>query len=304
MTIDTNRLLNWPFEERVQTYTERDSMLYALSVGLGSDPLDRSQLKFVYERDLVALPTMAMILGWPGLWFSDPATGIDAATVVNGGQELVLHAPLPVAGTVRSQTRVTGLIDRGEGRGAIIHLERTVADQGSGRHMATVSTTLVCRNNGGFGGPTGVAPSAHAIPERKPDHVVDLPTLPQAHLLYRLNGDHHPLHADPEFARSVGFARPILHGLGTFGIAGHALLKAACGYDPRRLVGMGARFSAPFFPGETLSVELWQDASKLAYRAWVRARNAKVLDSGHATLADALASASGQKQTPHPGGKI
>lgn len=304
MTIDTHRLLNWPFEERVQTYTERDTMLYALSVGLGSDPLDRSQLKFVYERDLVALPTMAMILGWPGLWFSDPATGIDAANVVNGGQDLILHAPIPAAGKVRSQTRVTGLIDRGSGRGAIIHLERLVADQASGSRMATVSTTLVCRNDGGFGGPTGAAPSAPAIPEREPDHVVDLPSLPQAHLLYRLNGDHHPLHADPEFARSVGFARPILHGLGTFGIAGHALLKAVCGYEPRRLVGMGARFSAPFFPGETLSVELWQDGSKLTYRAWVRARNAKVLDSGHATLDDALASASGQKQTPHLGGKV
>ncbi len=297
--IDTNRILSWPFEERVQTYTERDSMLYALSVGLGGDPMNRSQLKFVFERDLVALPTMAMILGWPGLWFCDPATGIDAATVVNGGQDLVLHAPLPVAGTVRSQTRVTGLIDRGEGRGAIISLERTVAEQASGRRMATVSTTLVCRNNGGFGGPTGVAPPAHAIPERKPDRVIDLPTLPQAHLLYRLNGDYHPLHADPEFARSVGFARPILHGLGTFGIAGHALLKAACDYEPRRLAGMGARFSAPFFPGETLSVEIWQDGMTLAYRAWVRAREAKVLDNGHATIVDGLVPAIGGNLPRH-----
>ena len=297
--IDTNRLLNWAFDERVQTYTERDTILYALSVGLGGDPLDPSQLKFVYERDLAALPTMAMILGWPGLWFSDPATGIDAANVVNGGQELVLHAPIPVSGTVRSQTRVTGLIDRGAGRGAIIQLERMITDQANGTHMATVRTTLICRNDGGFDGPTGEAPAAPKFPERQPDHVVELPTLLQAHLLYRLNGDHHPLHVDPAFARSVGFARPILHGLGTFGVAGHALLKAACGYEPRRLTAMGARFSAPFYPGETLSVEIWQDGSKLVYRAWVRARNAKVLDSGHATV-DVSSATSGDANTDAP----
>jgi acyl dehydratase len=303
--IDSNRLLNWAFEERVQTYTQRDTILYALSVGLGGDPLDPLQLKFVYERDLVALPTMAMILGWPGLWFSDPATGIDAANVVNGGQELILHAPIPVAGTVRSQTRVTGLIDRGTGRGAIIQLERVVADQASGERMATVRTTLICRNNGGFGGPAGEAPAAPVFPERQPDHVVELPTLPQAHLMYRLNGDHHPLHVDPVFARSVGFERPILHGLGTFGIAGHALLKAVCGYEPRRLRGMGARFSAPFYPGELLSVEIWQDGAKVLYRAWVRARNAKVLDSGHATI-DVAGTVSGDANTGAPtipGGK-
>ena len=306
MTIDTNRLMNWAFEERVQTYTERDTMLYALSVGLGGDPLDRSQLKFVYERDLVALPTMAMILGWPGLWFADPATGIDAANVVNGGQQLILHGPIPVAGSVRSKTRVTGLIDRGAGRGAIIQLERVIVEQSSGRPMATVHTTLICRNNGGFGGPAGAPPPAVLIPEREPDRVVDLPTVPQAHLLYRLNGDHHPLHVDPEFARSVGFPRPILHGLGTFGIAGHALLKAFCDYEPSRLAGMGARFSAPFFPGETLSVELWRDGSDVRFRAWVRDRNAKVLDSGHATLGAAVA-APGQPEamnTATHGGRV
>ncbi|MBM3347791.1 MAG: 3-alpha,7-alpha,12-alpha-trihydroxy-5-beta-cholest-24-enoyl-CoA hydratase, partial [Betaproteobacteria bacterium] len=91
MSLDPDRILNWPFEEREQAYNERDTMLYALSVGLGSDPASPAQLRFVTERNLAALPTMAMILGWPGLWFADPATGIDATAVVNGGQGLVLH---------------------------------------------------------------------------------------------------------------------------------------------------------------------------------------------------------------------
>jgi acyl dehydratase len=290
MSLDPHRILNWPFEERVQTYTARDTMLYALSVGLGADPVSLQQLRFVTERNLAALPTMAMILGWPGLWFADRATGIDATTVVNGGQGLVLHERIPAEATVRSQTRVTGLIDKGAGRGALIYLERTIVDHASGRRLATVSTTLFCRNDGGFGGSGGLVQAEPRVPDREPDLTVDLPSLPQSHLLYRLNGDHHPLHVDPEFARSVGFPGPILHGLCTFGMAGHALLQAVCGYEPRGLTSLRARFSAPVFPGETLTVGIWREDAAVSYRAWVRARNSIVLDNGHATIGNHRAS--------------
>ncbi|MBM3560737.1 MAG: MaoC family dehydratase [Alphaproteobacteria bacterium] len=196
----------------------------------------------------------------------------------------MLHDEIPAAATVRSRTRVTSLIDKGPGRGALIGLERTVVEHASGRRLATISTTLFCRNDGGFGGAAAAARAEPGIPDREPDLIVDLPSLPQAHLLYRLNGDHHPLHVDPEFARSVGFPGPILHGLCTFGMAGHALLQAVCSYEPRRLTAMRARFSAPFFPGETLSVGIWRGDASVSYRAWVRARNSIVLDNGHASI--------------------
>ena len=284
MTIDIDRLLNWQFGECVQTYNVRDTMFYALSIGIGGEPQNQSQLKFVYEDRLVALPTLPMILGWPGLWFSDPATGIDASAVVNAAQALVVQAPVPVAGTIRSQTRIVNVFDRGAGRGALIHLERQIRDHTRDCLIATVRSSLLCRRDGGFGGPPEPHGPITAIPDREPDHVVELPTLPQAHLLYRLNGDFHPLHVDPDAARSAGFSGPLLHGLATFGIAGYALLKTICHHQPERLRAIGMRFSAPFFPGETLAVELWRHGTEVSFRAWARERNVKVLDRGFASV--------------------
>ena len=88
-------------------------------------------------------------------------------------------------------------------------------------------------------------------------------------LIYRLSGDTNALHADPEFAKAAGFPRPVLHGLATFGVAGHALLKAVCGYDPARLTAMAGRFSAPVFPGETIRTEIWRDGGVVSFRARV-----------------------------------
>ncbi|MFM8556165.1 MAG: MaoC/PaaZ C-terminal domain-containing protein [Betaproteobacteria bacterium] len=285
MTINADQLLNWTFEECIQTFTVRDTLFYALSLGVGSDPYNRSHLKFVYEEGLVALPTLPMILGWPGLWFSDPATGIDASAVVNVGQTLIVHSPCPVAATVSAQTRIVAVYDRGAGRGALVHLERLIRDQRTQGPIATVRSALLCRNDGGFGGIAEPARSYEALPARAPDQRVERATLAQAHLLYRLNGDRHPLHVNPDFARSAGFSGPILHGLATFGMVGHALVQAVCGDQPERRRELRARFSAPFFPGETLSIELWQDGARVMFNAWSRERRCKVLDQGYALVA-------------------
>jgi hypothetical protein len=68
MPIDRDRLLAWPFEEVEQRYDERDTILYALGIGLGAEPSDPRQLRFVYEQGLQALPSMGVILGYPGFW--------------------------------------------------------------------------------------------------------------------------------------------------------------------------------------------------------------------------------------------
>ena len=72
-----------PVDIRV-SYGERECILYALGIGMGMDPLDPGELKFVYERaGLEAFPTMAVVLGWPGR-MTDPALGIDERLVVAG----------------------------------------------------------------------------------------------------------------------------------------------------------------------------------------------------------------------------
>lgn len=284
MPIHYEKLLNWKIPEAEQRLTRRDTILYALGVGLGSDPCDADQLKFVYEDGLRALPTMAIVLGYPGPWHAHPDTGITRSHVVHGEQGFRIHRPLPVEGTVIGLTRVTGVFDKGKDKGALVMTECAVRDKARGEVICTLTSTSFCRADGGFGGPAGPVKPPHALPEAPPRFMCDLPTLPQAALIYRLSGDYNPLHVDPAYARKAGFEMPILHGRCTFGIAGHAILKTLCGYDPSRLVAMEGRFSAPVYPGETIRTEMWRDGNVVSFRSTVPARGVTVLNNGRAEI--------------------
>jgi acyl dehydratase len=278
--IDPEKLGAWPIPTIRQSLTERETILYALSVGLGADPMDREQLRFVWERGLQALPSMAVVLGYPGFWLKDPATGVDAVRLVHGEQGLTLHRPLPASGEVLGVSRVTGLVDRGAGKGALLYSERVIADARTGDKLATLESTTFLRGDGGFGGASGPVKPPHPEPECAPDLALDLPTRPEQALLYRLNGDDNPLHVDPDTAATAGFERPILHGLCSFGVVGHALLRALCGYDPARFGQMSLRFSAPVFPGETIRTEIWHEEGGAAFRARAVERDRVVVSNG------------------------
>jgi acyl dehydratase len=281
MTIDYDTLLNWPFPEIEQTYTEKDSILYALGVGLGNDPLDERQLRYVFEEpELIALPTMAAVLGTPGFWLREASTGVTWETLLHGEQGIELHRPLPSAATVVAQTRVTDILDKGEGRGALIYTERHIQNRNTGESLATLTSTTVARSDGGFGGPSVTQPRPHPLPDRPADRVCDLTSVPQAALIYRLSGDPNPLHASPEVARSAGFDAPILHGLCTLGIAGHAVLKSCLDYEAQRFHSMQLRFSAPVYPGETIRTEMWLEGNNISFRAIAIERNIVVLNNG------------------------
>jgi acyl dehydratase len=284
MGIDVDKLLNWPFEELRHEYSVRDTILYALGLGLGSDPLDEEQLRFVYEKDLRALPTIAVVLAYPGFWLREPGTGVNWKKILHGEQGIVWHAPIPAAAAVVGRTRVTDIIDKGVDKGSLLFSERVVRDDKTGDKLVTLSGTTLMRGDGGFGGPAKEAPKPHAIPQRAPDAVCDLATAPNTALIYRLSGDYNPLHADPEVARAAGFPRPILHGLCSLGVAGHALLKTVAGYDPARFKSMRLRFTSPVFPGETIRTEMWIDGSFVSFRARVVEREAVVLDNGFAEI--------------------
>jgi len=284
MAIDFDTLMNRDFPTVEQRWGPRDAMLYALGVGLGADPLDRGQLRFVYEEGLRVLPTMAAILAYPGLWIREPDTGLDWEHALHSEQGVEFLRPLPVEGAVTAKTRVTGIVDKGPGRGALIYTERTGVDMATGEALFRVFHTTFARRDGGFGGPDGPVRAPHPVPERAPDMVCDLPTFPQQALLYRLNGDPNPHNADPDAAAAAGFPRPILHGLCTYGVAGHAVLRTCCGYDPARLAALHVRLSAPVFPGETIRTELWRDGGTVAFRSTALERGAVVLNNGRADL--------------------
>jgi acyl dehydratase len=286
MAINYDRLKNWPFTDVEHGYRAKDTILYALGVGFGADPIDRDQLRFVYEDGLKALPTMATVLAYPGQFAKHPESGIDWKRVVHGEQSVVIHQPLPAAGTVVGRTVIEEIVDKGAGKGALLYSRRDVRDKETGELLASLRSTSFLRGDGGFGGPSGPTRPVHALPEHAPDIVCDIATLPQAALIYRLSGDYNPLHADPEVATAAGFPRPILHGLCTFGVAGHALLRTLCGYDPTRLRRIEARFSAPVFPGETVRTEIWREGQgRAGFRCRVAARDAIVINNGLAEFA-------------------
>ena len=292
MAIDYDKIMNWPFEEVEQSYTEKDAILYALGVGLGNEPTNPDQLKFLYENDpdFQVLPTMAIVLAGPGFWVQNPESGINWKTILHGEEGMVLHQPLPKSGTVIGKTRVTEILDKGEGKGALIYTERTLKDKGSGDLLATLHRTSFARSDGGFGGSPGPQPQPHPIPEREPDDVVDVPTHVGAALLYRLSGDYNPLHADPEVASSAGFERPILHGLGSLGFAIHALLKQHRDSDANSLRSLNIRFSKPVLPGQTIRVESWREGNDdqgdelISFRARLVETDAVVLNNGRLSL--------------------
>jgi len=287
--IDYEKTRAWQSDVIRHTYTHKDSILYALGVGVGSDPLDPAQLRFTYEKDLVVLPSLASVLASPGFWPRDcRELGINFTKLVHGEQHVTLHAPLPPAATVLGKSRVTRIVDKGEAKGAVVHMEKTLTDAANGQLLATTEQVLFLRGDGGFsargGGDAPAAPLPNT-PETSPDLVLELPTRPDAALLYRLSGDLNPLHVDPDVATQAGFSRPILHGLATFGMACHGLVKGFCDYDPSRLKSIRARLSSPVYPGETLRLEAWQlDDTMLAFRGRLRERDVTVLSHGRAQL--------------------
>lgn len=286
MPLDPDALLNRPPLLTHQRYGPKDVILYAVGVGAGTpDATDPDELRFVYERSLSVLPTMAIVLAAPPFWLDDPALGITWRKALNAGQELLLHAPLPVSGTVTTEMRIDALRDKGPEKGAVMLSSRRLRDE-AGQLLATISQTHLLRGDGGFGGHEPPKRAQTPIPARAPDIAIDLPTRPEQALIYRLCGDLNPLHIDPAVARSAGFERPILHGSCTFGIAGRALLRAVAGNRPERLRRLAARFSRPVLPGDTIRTEIWREAERLRFRARAVERDVVVLDDGSAEVVD------------------
>lgn len=268
--------------DRPFSHTDRDTMLYALAAGMGRDPLDTAELPFVFEgAGLKAMPSMAAVLTRSPLARTLP---IDMTMLLHGEQRLEIHQPVPPAANILASTRITEIIDKGAGKGALIYDETIARDADSGEPLYTVRATLFARGDGGFGGPPSTPPTPHAIPARAPDIVHITQTRPDQALLYRLCGDRNPLHADPALAVRAGFPVPILHGLCTYAIACRAVLASVCDFDPARIRTFDLRFTSPVLPGDTLETDIWIDGDTISFRCRVPARNVVAIDNGRSDL--------------------
>ena len=282
MALNYEKLMAYRPADIRASYGPRDCMLYALGIGIGMDPLDLGQLKFVYEKNLAAFPTLATTLGWMGR-LTDPVFGIDERMVVLADQRVVLHRPLAAEGTLISRPYVKEIIDKGEGNAALIQIARDLMLE-DGTLVATVEGSTLARKHGGFGGKVTQSPIPPAIPDRNPDATCDLPTPPNLALIFRLTGYTNPLHIDPVRAKVAGFPRPILHGMAGFGVAAHAILRTLADYQPENLASIEARFARPIFPGETVRTEMWQNGSEIAFRCRTVERGEVAIDNGLARL--------------------
>ena len=265
-------------------YSDKDAMLYALSVGAASDPCDPRELRFVFEKDLSVLPTIAAVLAHPGAWIANPCFGVNYPKLLHGEQQLIVHRPLAPAGEIDASYRLAAVVDKGEGKGALVHFEKQLHDAASSELLCTVWSTLFLRGDGGAGS-FGIPPEPLPVtPEVPLERLDELKTSIGSALLYRLNGDRNPLHADPAAAAEAGFDRPILHGLCTYGVVGFLLVRSVCNHDPSRLLSLGARFSSPVFPGETIRLEAARRSDEVYFRASVAERNEVVLSQGFARV--------------------
>jgi acyl dehydratase len=272
------------FASRRLSYTDKDTILYALSVGAGENPVDAQELGLVYEKNLHALPSFAAVLAHPGAWIANPRFEVNFLKLLHGEQNLIVHRPLPAQGEIEATYGVTAVVDKGEGKGALVYFEKKLADAASGELLCTVTSTLFLRADGGCGS-FGTAPAPLPVaPQAIREVIGEVATTPRSALLYRLNGDLNPIHVDPQASAKAGFDRPILHGLCTYGAVGYILTRHACGYDPSRLKSLGVRFSAPVFPGETIRVEGVRTPQGVHFQAVVPARSQVVLSQGYAAI--------------------
>jgi len=265
------------------SYTERETILYALSVGMGRDPVDRRELPYVSEHgeSLCTMPTLATVLV-PEMF--PVGLGWDYSQILHSEQRLRLFRPLPPAADLLINKRVLDVFDRGPKLGALVLLEAEGRLAKDDTALFSMGCTIVALGDGGFGGPRGKGIPPHRTPRRDPDLSCDIETRADQALLYRLTGDRNPLHADPAAAAALGFERPILHGLCTFGIACKAILQTICDYDYTLIEEFDARFSSPVVPGDTITTDMWQEGNVVSFSCSVKERDAEVLRNGKCVL--------------------
>jgi acyl dehydratase len=284
MSVTLDRLIAQRACDVPYAYTERDSMLYALAIGMGRDPLDEIELDFVYERRgrLRCVPTQAVTVARHNLIFE---IGMRVEQFLHADQLLTLHRPLPTACELFADHEVVSVLDKGADRGILVRTLSRVRDRATDEPLFDLDNLYYCRGDGGIGsaGPAPVPPPR--LPDRPPDLVRITETDANQALLYRLTGDRNVIHADPKIAREMGFARPILHGSATLGMACKAILASVCDHDPARIRSFGTRFSAVVYPGDRLATDIWLDGGQVSFRCRVPERDVTVLDQGRCTLA-------------------
>jgi acyl dehydratase len=275
MAIDPKKALGHELPVSRGSWGPDQVILYHLGVGAGNPPTDPNELEYTYEKSLKVLPSFGVIPVFASMGGLGQVPGLqfNFAMLLHGEQDLTVHRPIPTSAQIESRPRVAEIWDKG--KAALVVLEVESKDD-SGQPLFTNRFSLFLRGEGGFGGEPGPK-AGNQAPERKPDGEVEVPTLPQQALLYRLSGDRNPLHADPEFAKMAGFDKPIIHGLCSYGITCKAVVDHVLGGDVGKVARYQARFAGVAWPGETYVVSWWKEGDRVLVATRSKERGAPII---------------------------
>lgn len=282
--IDVDEGLGFEFPERSTTYTERDLALYALGIGAADDPLDDSELQYVYEMHgqgfkpfptYAVIPALTLVMDMAKEGIQPPGMNYGLDKILHGEQYTEVMRPLPPNAKLTHKAKIADIWDKG--KHALVVTEVDTLDE-DGDLLAKNRITTLVRGAGGWGGDRGPTEETNVPPDRAPDKVVEQKIDANQALLYRLSGDWNPLHADPGMAQAFGFEKPILHGLCTYGFAARHVVNAFAGGDPRKFKSIEVRFADSVFPGETLVTQMWKESdNRVVFQCKVKERDADVV---------------------------
>jgi acyl dehydratase len=207
--------------------------------------------------DVPGGPVFAVVPVWATIAPASRAVASEEARkrVVHYEQDMLLHLPIEPGMKLVSRATPVALLARPNGTSLVIRTE-THTDGG-----ALVNEQYVTEFFRGIEAEEGRG-------GRAPEHPLEADGEPLAEIAYPVaedqtnryaaaSGDDFAIHLDDEFARKVGLPGRIVHGLCTMAFAGRAVVEAA-GADPARIKRLAVRFSAPLFPGETVTTRVWR----------------------------------------------
>ena len=267
---------------RLHQYDVTKVQLYGVGVGLGADPTDERQLRFLRDDDPQVLPSFAAVAAF-NVDFQ-LQLGIDWSKLIHASQQVQLVRPLPSAGEIVADSQITEVYDKPARNASLLVTETTLRLADTGDALGTLRSTSLARDFRVDGAPTGAPVGLPPPPSREADTEIQIKTSPQVALVYRLLGGRSLIHFDPQVARAQGFQQPIMHGLSTWGHACHGVVATALDYQPERMRSFAANFSAPMYPGETLQLRMWIEREQVLFEGYAAERAQKVLGNGVATF--------------------
>jgi len=282
MPIDPSKALGAELGSGTYEWNRDQVILYHLGVGAGVPATDPGELEYCYEKNLKVLPSYGVIPVFGALTGLGGVPGLEFnfAMLLHGEQDLEIHQPIPPEAKVTSRGSVKEIWDKG--KAALVVLEVATSDE-SGAPLFTNRFSLFLRGEGGFGGEPGPK-AGNQAPDREPDGVIEVTTMPQQALIYRLSGDKNPLHADPEFAKMGGFDTPITHGLCSYGVVCKAIVDEVLGGDTTKVARYQARFAGVAYPGETYVISYWKEGDRILVAAASKERGAPIISNAAITV--------------------